>query len=81
MRICGAWVLIRWKSLLVKGEIVKSSYSRLEPETCLDPKPSFNTVRDDDRCVVSKIEVDGEFTKKKESMLNRVFQYASRLVA
>ncbi|MCU1286869.1 MAG: hypothetical protein JWO13_3219 [Acidobacteriales bacterium] len=60
---------------------MKSSYSRLEPETCLDVKPCFDPIREDGRCVVSKVDVDGESTEKKESTLNRVFAYASRLVA
>jgi hypothetical protein len=61
--------------------IVKSNYSRLDPETCLDAKPCFEPLRNDGRCVVSKIDVDGDEAEKKESIVNRVFQYASRLVA
>lgn len=66
---------------MVLGEIVKSSYSRVEPETCLDPKPCFDPVRTEGRCVVSKIDVESDHAEKKESMLNRVVEYALRLVA
>jgi hypothetical protein len=65
---------------MLPGVIVKSSYSR-EPETCLDPKPTFDFVRNERRCVVSKIEVDNDDAEKKESILNRVVEYALRLVA
>jgi hypothetical protein len=66
----------------VTGEIVKSRFSR-QPETCLDPKPTFNFMRDERPCVVSKIEVDTVEVdaEKKESVLNRVVEYALRLVA
>ncbi|MCU1307620.1 MAG: hypothetical protein JWN45_2315 [Acidobacteriaceae bacterium] len=66
----------------VTGVIVKSRYSR-EPETCLDPKPTFNFLRDEGPCVVSKIEVDTVEVDagKKESVLSRVVEYALRLVA
>jgi hypothetical protein len=60
---------------------VKSSYSRIEPETCLDTKPCFDPVRTEGRCVVSKIDGENDFPEKKESILNRVVEYASRLVA
>jgi hypothetical protein len=35
----------------------------------------------DGRCVVSKIDGENDFPEKKESILNRVVEYASRLVA
>jgi hypothetical protein len=67
-------------SLLVGGVIVKNRYSR-KLETCLDPKPTFEFVRNERPCVVSKIEVDNDDAEKKESILNRVVEYALRLVA
>jgi len=64
---------------------VKNRYSR-PTETCLDPKPPFAFMRSETPCVVSKIEVDdiemsNDGAGKKESVLNRVVEYALRLVA
>jgi hypothetical protein len=83
LRIHDARALITWRPLLFLGVIVKNRYSR-QPETCLDPKPTFDFMGNERPCVVSKIEVDDievDDAGKKQSILNRVVDYALRIVA
>jgi hypothetical protein len=60
---------------------VTNKYVRAELETCLDPKPVFDFARNERRCTVSKIEVTEDAPAKNQNILNRVLEYASRLVA